>query len=137
MAGRRALSWHSVSSMAPNTDFSQKPDPFRRGIAVALPAAIALIYALGHLNWYLGTPLGRVPVLDERENIDLAGAVFGGTLPALPFYRAPGSPWPARPAAPAPRRPPPRGGRGAGPRPRGARVRGGAGARRGPPLRTR
>jgi|CZKI01.1.fsa_nt_gi hypothetical protein len=90
MAGRRALSWHSVSSMAPNTDFSQKPDPFRRGIAVALPAAIALIYALGHLNWYLGTPLGRVPVLDERENIDLAGAVFGGTLPALPFYRAPG-----------------------------------------------
>jgi hypothetical protein len=59
-------------------------------MAVAVPAAAALFYALGHLNWYLGTPLGRVPVLDERENIDLAAAIFGGTLPAEPFYRAPG-----------------------------------------------
>jgi hypothetical protein len=50
----------------------------------------ALFYGFGHLNWYLGTPLGRVPVLDERENIDLAEAIFGGTLPAAPFYRAPG-----------------------------------------------
>jgi hypothetical protein len=55
-----------------------------------LPALVALAYALGHLNWYLGTPLGRVPVLDERENMDLAEAIFGGTLPAEPFYRAPG-----------------------------------------------
>jgi hypothetical protein len=55
-----------------------------------LPALAALLYAFGHLNWYLGTPLGRVPVLDERENIDLAEAIFGGTLPAAPFYRAPG-----------------------------------------------
>jgi len=76
--------------MAPNKDLSPNPDSFRRGIAVALPAAVALIYALGHLGWYLGTPLGRVPVLDERENIDFAQAIFGGTLPALPFYRAPG-----------------------------------------------
>jgi hypothetical protein len=56
----------------------------------ALPAAVALFYAFGHLTWYLGTPLGRVPVLDERENLDLAEAIFGGTLPAAPFYRAPG-----------------------------------------------
>jgi len=90
MAGRRALSWAPVSSMAPNSDVTQKPESFPRGIAVALPAAVALIYALGHLNWYLGTPLGRVPVLDERENIELAGAIFGGTLPSEPFYRAPG-----------------------------------------------
>ena len=57
---------------------------------MGLPAAAALFYALGHLDWYLGTPLGRVPVLDERENLDLAAAIFGGTLPAEPFYRAPG-----------------------------------------------
>ena len=76
--------------MALNKDFPQQPDPFRRGIAVAAPAALALAYALGHLTWYLGTPLGRVPVLDERENLDLAEAIFGGTLPSAPFYRAPG-----------------------------------------------
>jgi hypothetical protein len=76
--------------MAPNKDPSQNPDSFRRGFAVALPAAVALIYALGHLGWYLGTPLGRVPVLDERENLDLAQAIFGGTLPQAPFYRSPG-----------------------------------------------
>jgi hypothetical protein len=57
---------------------------------VAVPALAALTYALGHLDWYLTTPLGRVPVLDERENIDLATAIFQGTLPPLPFYRAPG-----------------------------------------------
>lgn len=76
--------------MAPNTDPPKEPDAFRRGIAVALPAALALAYVLGHLDWYLGTPLGRVPVLDERENLDLAQSIFGGTLPAAPFYRAPG-----------------------------------------------
>jgi 4-amino-4-deoxy-L-arabinose transferase-like glycosyltransferase len=59
-------------------------------MAIALPAALALLYALGHLDWYLGTPLGRVPVLDERENIDLANAIAGSLLPAVPFYRAPG-----------------------------------------------
>jgi hypothetical protein len=62
----------------------------RLGVAVALPVAVALAYVLGHLNWYLGTPLGRVPVLDERENLDLAAAISGGTLAAEPFYRAPG-----------------------------------------------
>jgi hypothetical protein len=57
---------------------------------VALPAVVALFYAFGHLKWYLGTPLGRVPVLDERENLDLAEAIFGRSLPGVPFYRAPG-----------------------------------------------
>ena len=57
---------------------------------MALAALIALTYALAHLTWYLGTPLGRVPVLDERENLDLAAAIYGGALPAAPFYRAPG-----------------------------------------------
>src|SRR5271165_6939079 len=76
--------------MAPNKDSSPKTRSFPRVIAAALPVAIALAYALGHLDWYLGTPLGRVPVLDERENLDLAAAIAGGSLPAAPFYRAPG-----------------------------------------------
>ncbi len=59
-------------------------------LALGIPAAAALLYALGHLTWYLATPLGRVPVLDERENIDLALAIAGGTLEHAPFYRAPG-----------------------------------------------
>ena len=79
-----------MSSTGPNTGVSPAPGPSRRGLAVALPAAVALAYALGHLDWYLGTPLGRVPVLDERENLDLAAAIAGGSLPAAPFYRAPG-----------------------------------------------
>jgi len=61
-----------------------------RRIAAALPALAALAYGLGHLGWYLGTPLGRVPVLDERENMDLAAAIASGSLPHAPFYRAPG-----------------------------------------------
>lgn len=53
---------------------------------------VALAYALGHLNWYASTPLGRVPVLDERENLTLAGQIATGTLPTEPFYRAMGYP---------------------------------------------
>jgi Dolichyl-phosphate-mannose-protein mannosyltransferase len=90
MAGRRALSWPKVSSSPASRDVSPAPDPTRRALLVGLPALVALAYALAHLNWYMGTPLGRVPVLDERENMDLAEAIFGSTLPAAPFYRAPG-----------------------------------------------
>ena len=57
---------------------------------VAVPVVIALAYACGHLGWYLGTPLGQVPVLDERENLHLAESILRGTLPAEPFYRATG-----------------------------------------------
>ena len=90
MAARRGLSLPKVSSSAASREVSPAPDPLRRALLVGLPAVVALAYALAHLNWYLGTPLGRVPVLDERENLDLAEAIFGGTLPAAPFYRAPG-----------------------------------------------
>ncbi|HEY5079736.1 MAG TPA: hypothetical protein VII43_07805, partial [Opitutaceae bacterium] len=62
----------------------------RRGLAIAVPAAVALAYALGHLGWYLGTPLGRVPVLDEVGNLALANEIAAGSLPAELFYRAPG-----------------------------------------------
>ncbi|HTB80956.1 MAG TPA: hypothetical protein VK717_08725 [Opitutaceae bacterium] len=57
---------------------------------LTVPAAIAFAYGCGQLNWYLDTPLGRVPVLDEHENLALAETIFHGTLPAEPFYRAPG-----------------------------------------------
>ena len=103
---------------APHRDTSQKPGPLLRRIAVALPAVLALLYALGHLGWYLGTPLGRVPVLDERENLDLAGAIAGRSLPPEPFYRAPGYALVlaglraagVSAGRPLPRRAPPRGG---------------------------
>ncbi len=62
----------------------------RRFWPVAVPVVIGLAYACGHLGWYLGTPLGRVPVLDERENLTLAETIFRGALPAEPFYRASG-----------------------------------------------
>ena len=55
-----------------------------------ISAAVAFAYACGHLAWYRETPLGQVPVLDEHENLAFAEAMAGGTLPAEPFYRAPG-----------------------------------------------
>jgi hypothetical protein len=90
MARHGALSSGKVPSSLPSKEVSLAPGVPQRAILIGLAAAAGLAYALGHLGWYLGTPLGRVPVLDERENIDLAEAIFGGTLPAVPFYRAPG-----------------------------------------------
>lgn len=49
-----------------------------------------MLYAFGHLGWFLDTPLGQVPVLDQREFISLAHAMADNSLPAEPFYRAPG-----------------------------------------------
>ena len=62
----------------------------RATLPIVLAAAIAGIYALGHLSWFATTPLGRVPVLDAREHLALANAIVDGTVPAEPFYRAPG-----------------------------------------------
>ena len=49
--------------------------------------AVAL-YAVGHLNWYLDTPMGQSPVLDGQENLLIAQQIKEGSLPAEPFYRA-------------------------------------------------
>ena len=68
----------------------ESASPTRQRWLVAVPVVVALVYAWGHLNWYLGTPLGRVPVLDERENLRLAEQIFQGSLPAEQFYRAQG-----------------------------------------------
>lgn len=54
--------------------------------------AVALAYGLAQFGWYAGTPLGRVPVLDEHENLALVEQVANGTLPHEPFYRAMGYP---------------------------------------------
>jgi hypothetical protein len=85
-----AFGLREVSSSGPYFSLSTQSEGFRRATVVGLSVLVALYYGLGHLNWYFGTPLGRVPVLDERENLDLASAILGGTLPHEPFYRAPG-----------------------------------------------
>ena len=85
-----ALSSLPVPRSVPNPDSPIPQDPSPPGLVAALAPAAALVYGLGHLTWYLGTPLGRVPVLDERENLDLAEAIAGGILQPVPFYRAPG-----------------------------------------------
>lgn len=56
------------------------------------PVLIALAYGAACLFSYWQTPLGRFPVLDERENLDLAVQISTGSLPAEPFYRAMGYP---------------------------------------------
>lgn len=53
---------------------------------------LAFLYAGAHLTWYLGTPLGQIPVLDEYENTRLALQIAQHTLPPEPFYRAMGYP---------------------------------------------
>lgn len=54
----------------------------------ALLIAIALLYSVAHLTWYLGTPIGISPVLDGQENLNLAQQIADGTLAREPFYRA-------------------------------------------------
>ncbi len=51
-------------------------------------ALVIVAYGGGYLIWYLGTPLGRAPQLDGRENLALAAQIADGTLPQEPFYRA-------------------------------------------------
>ena len=48
-----------------------------------------LLYALAYCLWYAGTPMGSHPVLDGKENLQLANAVTENMLPNEPFYRAP------------------------------------------------
>jgi 4-amino-4-deoxy-L-arabinose transferase-like glycosyltransferase len=66
---------------------SQSDDSYRAA-RLAITGAVAL-YGLGFMLWYGGTPLGRAPVLDGREILDLARQIADGTLAHEPFYRAP------------------------------------------------
>ena len=61
-------------------------------LAVLLVCGAIVIYTSGYLAWYSGTPLGLVPVADEREILALAAAIATGHLPHEAFYRAPGYP---------------------------------------------
>ena len=61
-------------------------------LAGLLVGGVILVYTVGYLAWYSSTPLGLVPVADEREILALAGAIAGGNLPPEAFYRAPGYP---------------------------------------------
>lgn len=58
-------------------------------LPVLLFGGLLLVYCSGHLAWYSLTALGRQPVLDEREMLELAARIAQGGLPAEAFYRAP------------------------------------------------
>ncbi|WP_309382468.1 hypothetical protein [Cerasicoccus frondis] len=47
------------------------------------------VYAVAYCFWYAGTPMGAHPVLDGKENLQLAWSIADGALPNEPFYRAP------------------------------------------------
>src|SRR5205807_7081504 len=46
------------------------------------------IYAGVYLLSFLASPLGRIPLLDGAENVELATQIAAGSLPHEPFYRA-------------------------------------------------
>jgi len=72
----------------PSPVISEAPPPRHRGwLTIGFVAAI-LVYGVGYLIWYLGTPLGQAPQLDGAENLALAGQIAHGTLPHESFYRA-------------------------------------------------
>jgi hypothetical protein len=91
LAGADVLLCAPLSARMP--DSPSEPVRVPRSIwPVALPAIVALAYAVGHLAWYRHTPLGQVPVLDEQDNLVFAEGIVRRQLPAEPFYRAPGYP---------------------------------------------
>lgn len=49
---------------------------------------LVAVYAAAHALWYSQTALGQSPALDGLENLQLAGEIARGELPAEPFYRA-------------------------------------------------
>lgn len=61
-------------------------------VSALLVVGSILLYTAGYLAWYSGTPLGLVPMADEREILALAVAIASGELPPEAFYRAPGYP---------------------------------------------
>ncbi len=60
----------------------------RRSRTTGWVALAVFLYGTCYLIWYLGTPLGRAPQLDGRENLELAAQIAQGTLAHEPFYRA-------------------------------------------------
>lgn len=60
----------------------------KRTLQIVLLATVAL-YAGGFNLWYSSTPLGVAPVLDGKENLELARQWASDGFAAEPFYRAP------------------------------------------------
>lgn len=50
--------------------------------------ALVATYTSGFLLWYSATALGLAPMLDGREQLELAVRLADGSLPDEPFYRA-------------------------------------------------
>ncbi len=50
--------------------------------------ALVATYTSGFLLWYSATALGLAPMLDGREQLELAIRLADGSLPPEPFYRA-------------------------------------------------
>lgn len=50
--------------------------------------AMVAVYTSGFLLWYSATALGLAPMLDGREQLELALHLAQGNLPHEPFYRA-------------------------------------------------
>ena len=63
--------------------------PRRRHVQLCLAILAGLsVYVLSYLLWFVGSPLGRYPLLDSAENLSLARQIAEGTLPPIPFFRA-------------------------------------------------
>jgi len=61
----------------------------RPQLLLVLCLALVALYLGSHSFWYSTTSLGLVPVLDGKENCQLALQISEGKLPHEPFYRAP------------------------------------------------
>jgi hypothetical protein len=71
---------HTLSSMrTPSTHHTQ---------TAAAALITVCLYVFAYAQWFLNTPLGRFPLLDSAENLQLAGQIADGTLPRVPFFRA-------------------------------------------------
>ncbi len=49
---------------------------------------LVAVYTSGFLLWYSATALGLAPMLDGREQLELAAHIAHGSLPHEPYYRA-------------------------------------------------
>ena len=50
--------------------------------------ALVAVYTCGFMLWYSATALGLAPMLDGREQLELATRIANGSLPHEPYYRA-------------------------------------------------